>query len=348
MKALIFVHGFSSDKDDFKYVYERLKDYYDYISLENLPGHDNERLTNFNCVDTIIHIKEVCKEVFSKYDVVDIVGYSMGGALTTMLSLEFDFRKIVLVSPANKYIGISNTYKKIPFLVKSMFNKDDEEAQYNQERISNENKHAMSMLSTSYKKWHAKSLSSFTQVIEYCNLKLEASEKKLDDLTIIYGLLDQIIPLSSINFLNKHCDNIKYHEIEYANHFLLTSDYAQSVVDIIEDSLLDLTLEKVMKFDKFCLVGDTNNVLKAAHKIKNELIKNNKVYTEDVDGEYDVLNLCINPTKGISILKNINQRIRVVLIQPGAESSEIEEFLRERNISYLKGCSLVGLELITK
>lgn len=348
MKALIFIHGYSSDRDDFKFSYERLKEKYDFVSLTNLPGHEDEKLENFNAPDTIMYVKLLCKEVFEKYDTVDIVGYSMGGALTSMLSLEFNFRKIVLVAPANKYNGLGNTYKKIPFFVKGLFSKDDEEAQYKHERIVNEDKHAISMLSSYYKKYNAKSISSFMQVIEYCNDKLEKSEKKLDDITIIYGKLDQVIPYTTVNFLNKHCDNIKYHEIEYANHFLLTSDYGQSVVDLIEDSLFDLDLKKIMEMKNFCLIGDTENELKVASTIKKELIKNNYNVTFNTDDEFDVLNLCINPIKGLEILKDINKRIRVVLLQPGTESEEILKLLKQRNIAYLQGCSLKGLELITK
>ncbi len=348
MQALIFIHGFSSNKEDFTIAYERLKDKYDFVSLTNLPGHEDTKLENFNAPDTIMYVKELCKEVFSKYDKVDIVGYSMGGALTSMLSLEFDFRKIVLVAPANKYNGLGNTYKKIPYFVKGLFSKEDEEAQYHHERIVNEDKHAIAMLSSYYKKYNAKSLSSFMQVIDYCNDKLNRSDKKLDDISIIYGRLDQVIPYTTVNFLNKHCDNIKYHEIEYANHFLLTSDYGDSIADLIEDSLFDLTLEKVMKFNKFCLIGDTNNPLKAANKIKNELIKNKYTVTEDVEEDFDVLNLCINPIDGLEILKDITKRIRVVLLQPGTESEEIIALLKRRNIAYLQGCSLKGLEIITK
>lgn len=348
MAALIFIHGFSSNKDDFKITFERLEGKYEYISLTNLPGHEDVKLENFNAPDTIMYVKELCKEVFSKYKEVDIVGYSMGGALTSMLSLEFDFRKIVLVAPANKYNGLGNTYKKIPYFVKSLFNKEDEEAQYKHERIVNEDKHAIAMLSSYYKKYNAKSISSFMQVIDYCNDKLTLSNKKLDDLTIIYGKLDQVIPYTTVNFLNDYCDNIKYKEIEYANHFLLTSDYADSIADMIEDSLFEMNLEKVMSMKKFCLIGDTDNKLKPAHKIKNELIKNKYTLTENTDEDFDVLNLCINPIDGLQLLKEINKRIRVVLLQPGTESDDIFELLKRRNIAYVQGCSLKGLELITK
>lgn len=344
MKALIFIHGFCSDKDDFKVIYERIKDQYDYISLTNLPGHSNQNLSGFNCVDTIIHVKDLCKEVFSKYEVVDIVGYSMGGAITTMLSLEFNFNKIVLVSPANRYNGFANTYKQIPIYFKSMFKKNNK-AKSDSEKITNETKHALSLFSTNFQKFHTNSFTSFMQVIDYCNEKLSNSEKKLDNLSIIYGLLDQIIPVKSIDFLNKHCDNVHYHEIPYANHFLLISDYADYVATIIEDELIEVTLDKLMSFKKFCLLGDTNNKEKVAYKIKNELLKNNYELTDDINTEFEVLNLCMHPAKSFELLKNSQLNFRYVLIQPGAESDEIKEFLNKKNISYIEGCSLKGLEL---
>ena len=35
---------------------------------------------------------------------------------------------------------------------------------------------------------------------------------------------------------------------------------------------------------------------------------------------------------------------KCVLIQPGAESAEIIEFLKENNIDYLEDCVLIGLD----
>lgn len=115
-----------------------------------------------------------------------------------------------------------------------------------------------------------------------------------------------------------------------------------------------MTLEQVMKYKNFVVVGNTVNEEKYAYKIKESLIKANynvlAVGKElksinDVDFEIDVLDLCINPNLGINLLKENKKEIKVVVIQPGAESEEIIDYLKEKNIAYLEACLLIGLKL---
>lgn len=114
------------------------------------------------------------------------------------------------------------------------------------------------------------------------------------------------------------------------------------------------TLEDVMKFKNIVVVGNTLNEEKYACKIKNELLNNNynvlAVGKElksinDVNFEIDVLDLCINPNIGLELLKENKKAIKVVVIQPGAESEEIKEFLNDNNIEFLEACLLLGLKL---
>ena len=56
-------------------------------------------------------------------------------------------------------------------------------------------------------------------------------------------------------------------------------------------------------------------------------------------------------TKSQNFLKEIiknEKTIKIVVIQPGAESEEIIEYLKDNNIDYLEGCLLVGLKLYKK
>ena len=118
-----------------------------------------------------------------------------------------------------------------------------------------------------------------------------------------------------------------------------------------------MNLKEIMNNDTFVVLGNTLNEEKYAYKIKNELLKYNyNVYAvskelksiNDVDKDNFILDLCINPFKGIEYLKENKKKIKAVLIQPGAESQEIEEYLREKNIPFLEGCALVGISLYKK
>ncbi len=114
-----------------------------------------------------------------------------------------------------------------------------------------------------------------------------------------------------------------------------------------------MDLKEIMSYKNFCVVGDTLNEEKYAYKIKHELLKNGYnvtcVYKElkslnDVS-DLEIVDLCINPVKGFELLQECNKTIKAVLIQPGAQSDSIIEFLKNNNIPYLEGCALVGLKL---
>lgn len=113
-------------------------------------------------------------------------------------------------------------------------------------------------------------------------------------------------------------------------------------------------LKEIMSYKRFVVVGNTLDEEKYAFKIKQRLLENNyvvyPVYKEikninEITNEIDVIDLCINPVKGLEILKSMKKTCKAVLIQPGAESNEIKQYLKERSIPYLEGCALVGLSL---
>ena len=115
-----------------------------------------------------------------------------------------------------------------------------------------------------------------------------------------------------------------------------------------------MTLENVMKLNNFVVVGNTVNEEKYAYKIKEGLINagykvecvgKELASINDVKMEIDVLDLCINPNLGIKLLEENNKNVKVVIIQPGAESAEIIAFLRANNIDFIEGCLLLALSL---
>ncbi|MBE5961433.1 MAG: CoA-binding protein [Lachnospiraceae bacterium] len=115
-----------------------------------------------------------------------------------------------------------------------------------------------------------------------------------------------------------------------------------------------MELERIMQMQNFVVVGDTLNEEKYAYKIKKELLE--KGYTvscvgkelasiNDVEGEIDVIDLCINPVKGLRLLEELNRNFKYIVIQPGAESEDIISLLRKKHYPYIEGCLLVGLSL---
>lgn len=118
-----------------------------------------------------------------------------------------------------------------------------------------------------------------------------------------------------------------------------------------------MDLKEVMRLNNFVVVGNTILEEKYAYKIKQGLIEagysvecvgKELASINDVSSDIDVIDLCINPNLGIKLLKENKKKIKTVVIQPGAESTEIIDYLKDNNIDYLEGCLLVGLKLYKK
>lgn len=115
-----------------------------------------------------------------------------------------------------------------------------------------------------------------------------------------------------------------------------------------------MNLKEIMNYQNFVVIGKTLDKDKYAYKIKNELIKNGynvaAIYQElnsinDVEFEIDVIDLCINPFLGLKFLKECHKKFKAVLIQPGAESVELINYLKENNHPFLEDCALIGLKI---
>lgn len=115
-----------------------------------------------------------------------------------------------------------------------------------------------------------------------------------------------------------------------------------------------MNLQEIMKQQNFVVVGNTINPEKYAAKIKSGLIEKN--YTaygvgkelqsiNDVDDDIDIIDLCINPVRGLELIKDCKKDFKCIVIQPGAESEELEEYLESQDMEYIEGCILVGLSL---
>lgn len=114
-----------------------------------------------------------------------------------------------------------------------------------------------------------------------------------------------------------------------------------------------------LEYKNWAVAGSVLNQDKYAYKIFNRL--KNKGYNvvgikpgteekdvfsniKDIPYKVEVLDLCINPIKGLDIVKEASKiGINKILIQPGSGSSEIINFCRENNINAIEGCALVEL-----
>ncbi|MBR0495683.1 MAG: CoA-binding protein [Treponema sp.] len=118
-----------------------------------------------------------------------------------------------------------------------------------------------------------------------------------------------------------------------------------------------MELPEIMQQQVFAVAGDTLNPEKYAYKIKQGLLEHG--YTvhavgkelasfNDIPGDIDIIDLCINPVKGLALIRECTKPFKCIVIQPGAESEELLSYLNEKNLPYIEGCVLVGLSVYAK
>jgi len=111
-----------------------------------------------------------------------------------------------------------------------------------------------------------------------------------------------------------------------------------------------MELMDFMHMESFVVLGSTANKEKTAYEIKNVLKEHNKkVYCireeynsiDQIEDDIDVLDICMNPKFTLEYL-NFTKKIKGAIIQPGAESDEVEKKLNELGIPFIHGCVLIG------
>ena len=113
-----------------------------------------------------------------------------------------------------------------------------------------------------------------------------------------------------------------------------------------------MELKEIMEQKVFAVVGNTLDEEKYAYKIKKAMFEHGyTVYAvgkelasiNDVPEEIDVIDLCIHPVKGLKLMQECRKSFKCIVIQPGAESPELIQYLDEHKLPYIQGCLLVGL-----
>ena len=113
-----------------------------------------------------------------------------------------------------------------------------------------------------------------------------------------------------------------------------------------------MTMEQIMHFHSFALLGDTLNEEKYAFRIKNAMqnagyqvfsVPRELASLNDIPGEIQVIDLCIHPVKGLKLLQENRKPFQILVIQPGAEDQALISWLDREKIPYMRGCLLKAL-----
>lgn len=117
--AVLFLHGFVGSRRDFADVPERLAAQGYHVRMARLPGHGTtpRDFAAQTPESMLAGAQAELAALRSKYKAVHVVGFSMGGALGTLLASEGKVDRLVLVSP---YYGV--TYRWFYILPAEVWN----------------------------------------------------------------------------------------------------------------------------------------------------------------------------------------------------------------------------------
>ncbi|HHU24937.1 MAG: alpha/beta hydrolase [Bacilli bacterium] len=218
MKAVIIIHGYLSSVDDFGTLPEELIPFYDEVIKIALPGHgEGESLNNFTLDNMKVLLDETLPKLCERFDKVDVIGFSLGGAVAKYLAQSVSIHKLVLIAPAVKYLQnpvlterlnyifqrttyVGLIFKDRPFQ-KMMPKAFVETVRDLYEHDKTGLKFALKSVKT---KFRPKNGITFMKVIAYINRKKNPIECPM---LIVWGTLDELVPYKAVEYCYKKCTN---------------------------------------------------------------------------------------------------------------------------------------------
>jgi len=99
--CFIIIHGYTGIIKTLEKTAEALSEFYD-VYIPRLPGHGTNRedFEKSTWKDWLRKIYEEYLNLKSIYEEVNILGFSMGGVIGSIIASEFDIKKLILVAPA--------------------------------------------------------------------------------------------------------------------------------------------------------------------------------------------------------------------------------------------------------
>lgn len=100
-RAILLLHGFSSSPAVYREIVPKLTGY-DAIVCPVLPGHGSN-IEDFAAVkskDWVMAVEQTCASLVDEYQMVDVMGLSLGGVLACHLSCKFSLNHLYLLAPA--------------------------------------------------------------------------------------------------------------------------------------------------------------------------------------------------------------------------------------------------------
>lgn len=238
-KAVMTIHGFLTDTKDFGRLYDYL-DFYDEVVAYKVPGHnDGESFDNFTVESTINGVLACFDQLAEKYDTVDVVGFSMGGALTSYLCARRAVNKAVFIAPSNRYFNLNSPIAMIKFYFKYILrwlNAKNDRAESNEEirrAVQNSAVSAGIAIKRIFPSVDLHTFSVFQDLMELVCDVVDIKQTVLTDSLLLWGVLDELVPRSSVEYIQKHFPNAESVIYDDVGHAMLYTNRDNVIIQKI-------------------------------------------------------------------------------------------------------------------
>lgn len=246
-RAAMTVHGFLTVKEDFGRLYDYL-DFYDEVKAVELPGHNGDKpdFKQFTAEATFKVVLDTYDELIKKHDCVDVIGFSMGGTLSTWLASVRKVNRLALVSPANKYINAGlpfafgkfigelgiKVFRETDGKLKDKFDAAGKAFSPYIENMQTANKIAKER---TFRYMTPRTFSTFRKIIKDSNAVVESTSPNDVPTLILWGKLDELVPERTVKYLNKHFINAQIKIYPDVGHSMLYTNLDDVIIhDIVE------------------------------------------------------------------------------------------------------------------
>ncbi|MEG1520345.1 MAG: alpha/beta fold hydrolase [Clostridia bacterium] len=279
-RAVILFHGFITDKDDFGNLPKLLEPLYDKVYCFTFPGHGkNPDYSKFTVDATFEKVLRKFDKLKSEYDVVDVIGFSMGGAVATYLTTVREVGKLVLLAPANKFLNPAMPFasgifwfNKISEAISKVAGGENLKKVYKDTLatyMENEKITVDMAIKRLIPNYTYKTLSTFNKIIKKCNANLTTIP---NEMLVVWGKLDQLVPIDSPHWLMSICtnENKKFLELNDISHLMLASKNADYVMNEIVAFLKVSNVEMANNERIVELENANNESIERVEKEENE------------------------------------------------------------------------------
>lgn len=249
-RAVMTIHGFLTDVNDFGRLYDYL-DFYDEVVPCEIPGHNGKTdFSKFTVESTLVEVTGCFDRLKRKHEQVDVIGFSMGGALASYLASTRDVNKCVLMAPANKYLNPRFVFDAMKYYLelqqttyKSTQGKLGKKFSAVKESMRPYQRNMSACLKLEFDRilpnLNMHTYKVFRKLIEKINKTLDVSPNVATPTLILRGNLDELVPKSSVDYLVKHFDNCRTECFEDIGHGMLFTNRDNVIIPKIVEFLSD-------------------------------------------------------------------------------------------------------------